>query len=617
MSHDTLSVAGVGDCCLAEVGNKRGGIATRSRFDFLVEAFEPGSSLLRHGEQFDAKKPWAIAAYGRHRLKSGWWALDSKGDFDPSEVELRLRSSADPLIVLAPGSGIHLYLRSAELYDISVLIAIWPRRQRFETFALRRLSALEEAELVIAGFLRVLSRPNALGILMQLARRFLARQALGARSAAQRVRGHERGARQEATSSKELSGSAWKIVECDNLVATVREGDVLAPQAFDIVRAQFAERPEIHAIFADIEEQGRVVPRPEWDPLLAHFYPYIDGPAFFRDVTKGDAWENLTRIAAKYGPSAISRIALPLARRPYAHVEQLLSLPAPGLREEVFVSLIIPTKFQIELLRRNLTALTERTAYGNLEIIIVDNGCADPEFSSMIASFSQKIAVKCLQDLGEFNFSRLINVGAAAASGEILLLLNDDVEAIEPTWLRRMVASAIEPDVGAVGARLLYPDGTIQHAGVILGIGGVAGHMWKGMTPAQVAHNPYVTYPGSRMAVTGACLAVRKDLFRRVGGFDEALAVALNDIDFCLRIRELGYRNVYRGDAVLTHHEGRSRGMDDRTVSTRVRLASETRYFLERWPKEVLNDPYGSPAFDPTTESGASYPSVLNWDKRT
>ncbi|MFT3722010.1 MAG: glycosyltransferase family 2 protein [Hyphomonadaceae bacterium] len=608
--HDTLSAAGSGERHLARLDNKTGSAAAKSRFDFLTAEFASDSSLQRQDGRFEAGRPWAIASYGSHRFKSGWWRLDAKGAFYPSEVELRLRSSADPLIVVGSGEGARIYLRSTESYDLSVLLAIWPRHQQFETLALRRLSMFEGAALVIVGAFRVLSRPNALSILTQLARRFLARQALGVRTAPKPPSSPPLVVEDAQSPSASLT-SAWTATTRDAVTAVFREGDVLDPQAFEIVRAEFDLRPEIRAVFADLLELDRVTPRPEWDSVLAQSCPYIDGPVFIRGETGAGAWDNLTKIAATHGSGAISRISLPLARRPRAHMKPLPPPPAPELREEVRVSVIIPTKFQVELLRKNLTALTERTAYRNIEIIIVDNGCSDPAFVPMAASFSQRASVKCIQDLGAFNFSRLVNAGAAAATGEVLLLLNDDVEAIEPTWLHRMVSSALEPDVGAVGARLLYPDGSVQHAGVILGVGGIAGHMWKGTTPVEAQQNPYIVYPGSRLAVTGACLAVRTELYRKAGGFDEALAVALNDIDFCLRVRELGFRNIYRGDAVLTHHEGRSRGMDDRTVSKRTRLASETRYFLERWREVVGSDPYGSPAFDPTTEAGLAHAGLI------
>jgi GT2 family glycosyltransferase len=215
-------------------------------------------------------------------------------------------------------------------------------------------------------------------------------------------------------------------------------------------------------------------------------------------------------------------------------------------------------------------------------------------------------------DTGYFNFSRLANAGVAQSSGEVVLLLNDDVEPIRTGWLHRMVDAVMRPDVGAVGARLVYPDRSIQHAGVAMGIGGVCGHLWRGLREQDAARCPYVVYPGERMAVTGACMAVRRDVFNRVGGFDEvSFPVSLNDIDFCLRVRSLGLRNIYRGDAVLIHYESQSRGPDTANFRTRRRLARETEAFLSRWRHILQDDPFGSPEFDMRTESGAVHYSAL------
>ena len=195
---------------------------------------------------------------------------------------------------------------------------------------------------------------------------------------------------------------------------------------------------------------------------------------------------------------------------------------------------------------------------------------------------------------------------------KVVLLLNDDVEPIAAGWLHRMVDAVLAPDVGAVGARLVYPEGPIQHAGVILGLGGVCGHLWKGLPADEAARNPYVVYPGARLAVTGACLAVRREAFDQVGGLDEqAFPVAYNDIDFCLRLHAAGYRNIYRGDVVLVHYESQSRGHDNETSRRRLRLARETGQFLKRWRRMIEDDPFGSPEFDSTIESGAVHRLAL------
>jgi GT2 family glycosyltransferase len=287
------------------------------------------------------------------------------------------------------------------------------------------------------------------------------------------------------------------------------------------------------------------------------------------------------------------------------------AIPRPSLDPAPRVSVIIPTKSNTDLLAKGLAGLRENTGYPNLEVVIVDNGSTDPRFKDVIDTASAAMDVTVVEDRDAFNFSRLVNAGARRSSGEVILLFNDDVTPIEAGWLHRMVQSALLPGVGAVGARLNYPDGTVQHAGVILGFGGVAGHLWKGTAKAAAERSPYIACPGSRLVVTAACLAVRRSVFEDVGGFDEAFAVAFNDVDFCLRLHERGLRNIYRGDAVLVHHEGKSRGKDDDSIAKRKRLAVETGKFLTRWKHFTWDDPFGSPAFDPLSESGAVHRSLL------
>ena len=188
----------------------------------------------------------------------------------------------------------------------------------------------------------------------------------------------------------------------------------------------------------------------------------------------------------------------------------------------------------------------------------------------------------------------------------MILLLNDDVLALAPGWLHRMVDSAMDMHTGAVGARLLYTSGAIQHAGVMMGLGGICGHLWRHQSAEAAKTNPHIIYPGRRMAVTGACLAVRRAAFDSVNGLDEInYPVTLNDIDFCLRLDREGLRTIYRGDAVLLHDESQSRGSDDDERRKRERRRGETSRFRKMWGHMLDDDPFGSPAFDISTETGA------------
>jgi hypothetical protein len=196
---------------------------------------------------------------------------------------------------------------------------------------------------------------------------------------------------------------------------------------------------------------------------------------------------------------------------------------------------------------------------------------------------------------GSFNFSRINNFAVRKARGEVLVFLNNDTEVISPNWIQEMLMFAQRPDVAAVGARLLYPDNTIQHAGVILGIGGVAGHAHKTFRRDEPGYVSRLQLAQNLSAVTGACLMVRRAVFDEVGGFDEDFVVAFNDVDLCMRFRARGYLNVYTPFAQLYHHESKSRGLED-TDEKRRRFQGEVLRFQGRWGEELdAGDPYYNP----------------------
>ncbi|TXN42026.1 glycosyltransferase family 2 protein [Methylobacterium sp. WL30] len=263
-------------------------------------------------------------------------------------------------------------------------------------------------------------------------------------------------------------------------------------------------------------------------------------------------------------------------------------LPDPVPR----VSVIIPTRDRAELLRVTLDGLFGRTAYPAIEVIVVDNDSREPETHALFTRYRDDPRLRVLPVPGAFNFSDLSNRGAAAATGSVLLFLNNDVEVIEPGWLRELVSIALAPDIGAVGAKLLYPDGTLQHGGVILGIGGVAGHSHLGLDGTEPGYFGRMTMAHEVSAVTGACLAMRADVFAALGGFDaEDLKVAFNDVDLCLRVRAAGYRIVWTPFAALVHHESKSRGPED-TPEKWTRFERETAVMQARWGARLRADPY-------------------------
>ena len=223
----------------------------------------------------------------------------------------------------------------------------------------------------------------------------------------------------------------------------------------------------------------------------------------------------------------------------------------------------------------------------------MDNGSREAASLKTFASWAEREPqrLRVLRHDVEFNFSGINNYAAKESSGSYLLFLNNDTEVVTPDWIEAMVEQAQRPAIGAVGAKLLYEDSTVQHAGVIVGLGGVAGHGHKHHSGDEPGYFYILQTVNNFSAVTGACLMLRREVFERVGGFDEELAVAFNDVDLCLRILDAGYRNVYLPHVVLYHYESRSRGYED-TPEKQARFLREQQVMLERWKTGTKPDPY-------------------------
>jgi GT2 family glycosyltransferase len=263
------------------------------------------------------------------------------------------------------------------------------------------------------------------------------------------------------------------------------------------------------------------------------------------------------------------------------------------------VSAIVPTRDGAALLERCADGLLRRTAYPNLEVLIVDNGSTEPSALALLRRLATDPRVRVLRVEGPFNFAALNNRAAAEAAGAVLLLLNNDIEIIAPDWLTEMVSHALRPEIGAVGAKLLYPDGRVQHAGVVLGFGhaGVAGHIEAMAARDALGYGSRLHLVRQVAAVTAACMAVRRGVFLDAGGLDAAnLAVAFNDVDFCLRLRERGLRIVWTPFAELFHHESATRGSDE-VPATAARFAREAEYMRRRWGPLLDDDPFYNPNF--------------------
>jgi GT2 family glycosyltransferase len=257
------------------------------------------------------------------------------------------------------------------------------------------------------------------------------------------------------------------------------------------------------------------------------------------------------------------------------------------------VSVIMPTKNNPAQLGAAARSVLD-CASADVELVIVDNGASSRRQRLELDRLSCDERVRIVGDPRPFNFSALINRGRQACRGDVLVLLNDDVRAVTPGWLDTLARIAAEPETGCVGALLIYPSGRIQHAGIVLGIFGVAGHAFRRVAPDPDKLGARLAAVHEVSAVTGACLAVRSELFDAVGGFDEALPVTLNDVDFCLRVHEAGYSNLMVPQVRLIHHESTTRGLDTGRAQA-ARLGQETAYFFAKWGDAVRSDPYYSP----------------------
>lgn len=246
------------------------------------------------------------------------------------------------------------------------------------------------------------------------------------------------------------------------------------------------------------------------------------------------------------------------------------------------VSVLIPNKDQKDTLKQCLDSVFEKTTYQNYEIIIIENNSTESEIFEYYRELQKRSNVKVITWKEGFNYSAINNFGEKEASGEYLLFLNNDVEVINPRWMEEMLGNCQRPEVGIVGAKLYYPDDTIQHAGTIIGIGGIAGHAFLNMPRSRTGYLHKASIQMNLSAVTAACMMMKRSVYEQLGGFEEKLTVAFNDVDLCLRTVQAGYRVVYNPKVELYHYESKSRGSEDNEEKVR-RFQSEIEFMRTRW----------------------------------
>ncbi len=425
--------------------------------------------------------------------------------------------------------------------------------------------------------------------------------------------------------------------------------DCLAPHALYCVTEAINQNPDAQLFYSDedfIDEDGhRQSPhfKSQWNPELLYSHNYITHLAIiqtallkqvdgFREGYEGaQDYDLMLRLTQQLKPDQIHHIphvlyhwrafegstASSADAKGYATEAGLRALQdavrdQPGVEvvhdkianfyrvkyplpeQPPLVSVIIPTRNGLDVIKPCIESILSKTRYQNYEILIVDNQSDDPETLAWLDAMSKKPEIRLLHFNQPFNYSAINNFAAEQAQGEFLALVNNDVEVITPDWLNELVSLAIKDEIGCVGAKLYYPDGDIQHAGVILGLGGYAAHAHRGL-PGD--HPGYFNRANARQnlsAVTGACLVVRKSVYQQAGGLEEAFTVAYNDVDFCLKVQAAGYRNVFTPYAELYHFESKTRGFDD-TPEKQARFEREKQLLAQRWQALLDNDPYYSP----------------------
>ncbi|MGH8189970.1 MAG: glycosyltransferase family 2 protein, partial [Rhodanobacteraceae bacterium] len=325
-------------------------------------------------------------------------------------------------------------------------------------------------------------------------------------------------------------------------------------------------------------------------PEILYHWRAIEGSAAAGRGAKGYAAAAGARAVAEHLARTQTAATVVNADRPPGLYRVRWPLPKPVPK----ISLVIPTRDRVDLLETCVESILAKSTYPDFELVVVDNQSRDTETMDYLRALRTRERVRVLGFDAPFNYSAINNWAARQCDGALLALVNNDIEVITPDWLEQMAGFAVRPDIGAVGAMLYYPDDTIQHAGVILGILGVAGHIDCGMPRGYEGHGRRALVAQNLSAVTGACLMVRRQVFDEVAGLDEQLPVSFNDIDFCLRVRTRGYRNVWTPFAELYHHESASRGREN-TAEKLSRYAAEVAFMQERWGVALREDPAYNP----------------------
>ena len=433
-------------------------------------------------------------------------------------------------------------------------------------------------------------------------------------------------------------------------IALLDHDDEIRPHALACVALELDAHPDADLVYSDedkIDENGHRYDhyfKPDWNPDLFNVQNYVSHLGVYRTLLVREVggfrvgyegsqdWDLAMRVIERTAPDRIRHIpkilyhwrsvpgstAMLIGAKSYAtqaaekvitehfvrtgvtatisptkgsywRVHYPLPDPAP------LVSLIIPTRNRLNVLKPCVESLLEKTTYPNFELLIVDNDSDDADTLAYLDELRSHAHCRVIHYEGEFNFSAINNFAVEHTEAPVIGLLNNDLEVITPDWLEEMASQALRPEIGCVGAKLYYPDDRIQHAGVILGIGGVAAHVWQTHPRGAAGQAHRNLLQQNLSAVTAACLVIRRETYQQVGGLNaDQLKVAFNDVDFCLKVRAAGFRNFWTPYAEFYHHESASRGKED-TLEKRDRFRSEVEYMTEKWGSALVNDPAYNP----------------------
>lgn len=392
-------------------------------------------------------------------------------------------------------------------------------------------------------------------------------------------------------------------------ICIIPQGTLLATHAIDTLLHAFNEC-SADMVYSDDDlmslSKKRHFPhfKPDWNPDYFYSLNYLSHACvlssslftqlqskqhnyddyFYRALLKEKA--RLNKLRVKHIPDVLFHY--PENTR---HLNYKLHTSGKIIKNEPLASIIIPSRDEVLILQQCINSILEKTAYSNFEILIIDNQSEKQETFEYLAQISNDPRIRILQYQHSFNYSAINNYAVKHARGKLLAFVNNDIEVINTGWLTEMVFQALRPEIGCVGAKLYYPDGTIQHGGVILGIHGTASHAHKHFSGDDTGYFGRLSVVHNVSAVTAACMVVRKSVFNKSGGFDEDnLKIAYNDVDLCLKVLDLGYRNLWTPFAELIHYESKSRGKKH-TKETRERLDQEEAFIRSKWMQYLKNDP--------------------------